>query len=137
MVHFRQGFSKFWSISWATSDGAVADNEESSVQGNITWTTNVDTRKAVIQTPTTFDLFIIDVFANANTIDGAQIASRVSDLTFLFSAGNIVIVIDQAVAIMEDITNHDAVTRGRAVSMQYLQGDSTINLRAMGLRCSS
>jgi len=137
MFRFPSSGLRFWGMAWATSDGAVANGEESSVQGNITWTTNVDTRKAVQMTPVVMDQFLIDIFANANTVDGAQIASRVSDTSFVFGAGNLLIIIDQAVAVIEDITNKDSVQRGQAVSMAYTEGDSTVNLRAMALRCSS
>jgi len=114
---------------WAAADTGVRDDENCPITGSQAWNGTENIREQRLVDPVILSNLLVFVRANNNTVDGAQIVSRVSG-----SQGNMEVTIDQATGAFLDLVNTDSVGAGAPLPAQgtfnvrYFEGLGTVSL---------
>ena len=115
-------------LAWNGTDSTIdTTNTCGPYFAQVVWSSSIAQTDFPLHGNTTASKLMVNVTANANTVNGATIRRQKAD-TFV----NGIVTLDQATGIFEDIDNFDTYTNQEILKWEYTQGDNTINCKACG-----
>jgi len=137
-MRFGGGFGPTWRQLFQYSNGdTVGAAELAPMVGDSPWVGSTNNRTTPFPRHTVLSHMITTLSTNSNTADGALIRLVVTPFVnpFVFTNGNINVVVDQATGLFEDITNEDVLSETvlQGARWGYFFVDGTIVVRSIAV----
>jgi len=116
-------------LAWCGTEAAAINGEVNAPFQVSSWNTTAARRWAA-PFPCFLERLTVDIDANANTIDGADVHSRIDSVP-----ANQIVIIDQATGQFQDLTNTDTSPNLSNIQFQYNQGDNTVGIQSCAYVC--